>query len=680
MATLRRTLFSTSPMMRGDDVLFLQRALAAAGDGPGQDGLFGDETAKAVCRFQQARRLDVDGIVGQATWAALFGDASADNPSDPIGGETLTALGALHGRYKDGCRWRLTAQGVAVEGESEAIATAADRSLAGAIVTRFKSELAASLAMHPVPVELLVACVAAESAGRPDALLLEPGGNASDPEFTPTRVGAGLALTSLATARAVLRQPGLRLAELQKPDVAILACAACLEEQSTETGYDPPLAAAAYDAGVLRYNAGTANRWRLLQYPIGSGAYVDRFIGCFNAAMAVAEAHDWPAKVVSLRRTLTGDPAPAPAGGPGSLPALRPIVVAPGNGSPDRAEIAQAIRQAASRFGADVEALAAIAFVESGLRVDAHNPKSTAFGLFQFLDGTWGEVVRQHGSTCGVVVGDRRDLRAQCLMGAAFLEDNARALERAVNRKPRAEECYAAHFFGSGTAAHLLAGGRNTPADSALGESASNVINANRAIFLDGGRTRTVGEVMDLFAEKMRTAILQAGELLGAVPAGAEAVAAAILDPEPATAEGEPAWLGIAQGEIGQKEAPGNADNPRIVEYFGATTFGPHPDSVSWCGAFVSFCLNQAHIIDKGSARAADWLDFGEPLSAPRLGCIAVLKPQAPGSSGHVGFWVGQGGGKLELLAGNQHDEVDVTKYPVTAVFQGGLRWPKGMP
>jgi uncharacterized protein (TIGR02594 family) len=93
----------------------------------------------------------------------------------------------------------------------------------------------------------------------------------------------------------------------------------------------------------------------------------------------------------------------------------------------------------------------------------------------------------------------------------------------------------------------------------------------------------------------------------------------------------------------------------------------------------LSFCLSEARIIDKGSARAADWLDFGEALPHARAGCIAVLKPQARGNSGHVGFWVGQDGGRLRLLAGNQHDRVDVTSYPLSAMAEGGLRWPRGV-
>jgi uncharacterized protein (TIGR02594 family) len=138
----------------------------------------------------------------------------------------------------------------------------------------------------------------------------------------------------------------------------------------------------------------------------------------------------------------------------------------------------------------------------------------------------------------------------------------------------------------------------------------------------------------------------------------------------------EPAWLQIARGQLGTKEVSGPASNPVIESYFACTTGGPRPDDVAWCGAFVSFCLAKAHVITKGSARAADWLSWGTQLDAPKLGCVVVLKPQAAGASGHVGFWVGEEAGNLALLGGNQGNEVKVSRYAVSEVRSGGYRWP----
>lgn len=56
---------------QGADVRKLQTALKRAGLGLAIDGSFGQETELNVKAFQQAHKLDRDGIVGSQTWTAL---------------------------------------------------------------------------------------------------------------------------------------------------------------------------------------------------------------------------------------------------------------------------------------------------------------------------------------------------------------------------------------------------------------------------------------------------------------------------------------------------------------------------------------------------------------------------------------------------------------------------------
>lgn len=57
---------------KGDAVKMLQQLLTEWGYDPGSaDGVFGAKTLKAVKQFQTDLSLDVDGIVGQMTWAML---------------------------------------------------------------------------------------------------------------------------------------------------------------------------------------------------------------------------------------------------------------------------------------------------------------------------------------------------------------------------------------------------------------------------------------------------------------------------------------------------------------------------------------------------------------------------------------------------------------------------------
>ncbi len=67
-----RVLKLTEPIIQGEDVRQVQKALIKAGFDVGSDGIFGKETDQAVREFQQQKGLTVDGIVGDETrryWA-----------------------------------------------------------------------------------------------------------------------------------------------------------------------------------------------------------------------------------------------------------------------------------------------------------------------------------------------------------------------------------------------------------------------------------------------------------------------------------------------------------------------------------------------------------------------------------------------------------------------------------
>ena len=70
---------------KGSEVTKLQQALNALGYDCGEaDGIFGVKTEMAVCAFQQAKGLTVDGIAGKATQAALYAADGETQPTYPV--------------------------------------------------------------------------------------------------------------------------------------------------------------------------------------------------------------------------------------------------------------------------------------------------------------------------------------------------------------------------------------------------------------------------------------------------------------------------------------------------------------------------------------------------------------------------------------------------------------------
>ena len=126
-----------------------------------------------------------------------------------------------------------------------------------------------------------------------------------------------------------------------------------------------------------------------------------------------------------------------------------------------------------------------------------------------------------------------------------------------------------------------------------------------------------------------------------------------------------PKWYAIAVKEIGVKEVPGSKANARIVEYHAATTLKSTSDEVSWCSAFVNWCLKQANVRGTGLANARSFLAWGKKADVPRKGDICVFWRESEDSwKGHVGFYAGETLTSIIVCGGNQGNEVSYKKYP----------------
>ena len=155
--------------------------------------------------------------------------------------------------------------------------------------------------------------------------------------------------------------------------------------------------------------------------------------------------------------------------------------------------------------------------------------------------------------------------------------------------------------------------------------------------------------------------------------------------PVPPSAGSGPAWMQIAEAEVGVHEhaLPGQ-HNQRIVEYHQTTTLKATADETPWCSSFVNWVITKAGYRGTNNALAKSWLDWGSKLETPRVGAIAVIKKKgassdvATGSSTgfHVGFFVSTTAVHLRLLGGNQSDQVKYSSFSLTAYEVRGYRWP----
>ncbi len=233
--------------------------------------------------------------------------------------EIMPQLIKPHRHFENSVQWAITSRGISIDGAAP-MGTPGEPTTVRKIFNSFREPCLASARRYGVPLELIVATIATESSGNPNDRRAEPRINDES---------VGLMQTLVGTARSVTGRKALKGDDLLDPATSIDAGTAYIASQRASTHFDPPLVAAAYNAGSIRRDDRPANRWKLHCFPPGTGAHVDRFVAWFADCMRVSAAEGWastndvPSFAGAFGVSSTGDKS-----GPDfpPRPSLRPLL------------------------------------------------------------------------------------------------------------------------------------------------------------------------------------------------------------------------------------------------------------------------------------------------------------------------------------------------------------------
>ncbi|MEO6014085.1 MAG: transglycosylase SLT domain-containing protein [Devosia sp.] len=181
--------------------------------------------------------------------------------------------------------------------------------------------------------------------------------------------------------------------------------------------------------------------------------------------------------------------------------------------------LAQVLNSAGDKSNVDFDYLLQTAIRESSLKPDAKAPSSSAVGLFQFLESTWMQVMKEQGPRLGYqkyadaittdsdgdyiiknkamrteILALREDPQVAADMAAAFTQSNGDYLQAKFGRMPSPGELYIAHFLGPQGAEKLFSAGLSNP-DQIAAKIFPKQAKANPQIFYANGEARTIKEL-----------------------------------------------------------------------------------------------------------------------------------------------------------------------------------------
>ncbi|NUB16057.1 lytic transglycosylase domain-containing protein [Azospirillum brasilense] len=198
--------------------------------------------------------------------------------------------------------------------------------------------------------------------------------------------------------------------------------------------------------------------------------------------------------------------------------------------SPAAGQVVLAAQQVAGLSGHSFTAILAQATQESGLDPAARNRSSSAAGPFQFLERTWLDLFRRHGSAYGQgelagaiqsrngipsvkdpavrrqILALRHDVDLSAGMAARYLSEGRDRLEDRLKRPVSETESRIAYVLGVGGAAKLLRAAESSPR-AAAAELLPAAARSNRGLFYDraSGRALTASETVARLTRRMDT-------------------------------------------------------------------------------------------------------------------------------------------------------------------------------
>lgn len=188
-------------------------------------------------------------------------------------------------------------------------------------------------------------------------------------------------------------------------------------------------------------------------------------------------------------------------------------------------EILAIIEAASMLTRVDFDYLLRTAALESSFDPAREVKTSSAVGLYQFVEQTWFHMMQEIGGEFGledvtgaIAAGEGgyevadADARAEilrlryepelsALFAGMFTRRNAEFLAKALGREPDPGELYVAHVMGAAGAAELIRLAAEEP-DAKANKHFARAARANRTIFFEDKKPRTVAEVLDILRNK----------------------------------------------------------------------------------------------------------------------------------------------------------------------------------